>query len=478
MASVYKRNGKWIASYLGADGLWHAKTAGTEKSMAMQIANKLENEARLRREGFITADQDVAKNAGGLPLTAHIADWLSAMLNRGATPKHAHLSAGRVSALAEGCKFDRLPEIHAGKVSSWLADRRKAGMSTATSNHHLVAAKGFCHWAVKDGRINSNPLAHIDGLNAKTDARHSRRALTASELIALLHSARNAPVRFGMTGEARATLYQLAVETGLRVSELRSLTAGSFSLTGESPSITVAAGYTKNRQHATLPLRMDTAAIMAEYLAGKTPRALAFTMPPNNKTASMLRADLADARQAYLNASQSPTERTDREGDTFCTYRDDAGRCADFHALRHTFISNLAAGGIHPKTAQQLARHSTITLTMDRYSHVFRGDVAKALDVLPSLTPDTEAESLRATGTTDTGSFQRAENALKTGGKNVPFGATACHQESSDMDATKPAPDAENTHVSRERPEWDSNPRIADLQSAPLVHSGIRPARG
>jgi hypothetical protein len=37
----------------------------------------------------------------------------------------------------------------------------------------------------------------------------------------------------------------------------------------------------------------------------------------------------------------------------------------DLYALRHTFISNLAAGGVHPKTAQGLARHSTITLTMD-----------------------------------------------------------------------------------------------------------------
>src|SRR4051812_23087313 len=28
------------------------------------------------------------------------------------------------------------------------------------------------------------------------------------------------------------------------------------------------------------------------------------------------------------------------------------------------------------------------------------------------------------------------------------------------------------------RPEWDSNPRITDLQSVPLVHLGIRPGRG
>ena len=34
------------------------------------------------------------------------------------------------------------------------------------------------------------------------------------------------------------------------------------------------------------------------------------------------------------------------------------------------------------KTAQALARHSTITLTMDRYSHSLIGEQAEALDVL------------------------------------------------------------------------------------------------
>ncbi len=72
---------------------------------------------------------------------------------------------------------------------------------------------------------------------------------------------------------------------------------------------------------------------------------------------------------------------------------------ADFHSLRHTFISNLVAGGVHPKLAQQLARHSTITLTMDRYSHVGLLDMNAALESLPTFT--SESQSLRATGTTD-----------------------------------------------------------------------------
>jgi site-specific recombinase XerD len=47
-------------------------------------------------------------------------------------------------------------------------------------------------------------------------------------------------------------------------------------------------------------------------------------------------------------------------------YRDRDGGVADFHSLRHTFVTNLVNAGVAPKDAKELVRHSTITLTMDR----------------------------------------------------------------------------------------------------------------
>ena len=49
--------------------------------------------------------------------------------------------------------------------------------------------------------------------------------------------------------------------------------------------------------------------------------------------------------------------------------------------------------------AQQLARHSTVTLTMDRYSQVGLLDMTTALELLPLVTP--ESQTMRATGTRD-----------------------------------------------------------------------------
>jgi len=39
------------------------------------------------------------------------------------------------------------------------------------------------------------------------------------------------------------------------------------------------------------------------------------------------------------------------------------------------------AANVHPKIIQQVMRHSTIKLTMNRYTHVFAGDEARGQPV-------------------------------------------------------------------------------------------------
>jgi hypothetical protein len=81
-------------------------------------------------------------------------------------------------------------------------------------------------------------------------------------------------------------------------------------------------------------------------------------------------------------------------------YQDDDGRYAEFHALRHTSLTNLANSGAAVEVVQTLARHSTITLTMDRYAHVVLHQQVAALDgLLPLPTLRTDREVLSATGT-------------------------------------------------------------------------------
>lgn len=58
---------------------------------------------------------------------------------------------------------------------------------------------------------------------------------------------------------------------------------------------------------------------------------------------------------------------------------------ADLHALRHSYITSLANAGVAPKVVQLLARHSTIRLTMDRYTHVGSKAMLDAVATLPDL---------------------------------------------------------------------------------------------
>jgi len=112
----------------------------------------------------------------------------------------------------------------------------------------------------------------------------------------------------------------------------------------------------------------------------------------------MLRAELSHARAAWIADAKVPEVQAERERSSFLVYRDDAGQVVDFHALRHTFISNLARGGVHPKLAQALARHSDINLTMNRNTHTTQGEQSDALAALPNLSaPQRQGEI--ATGT-------------------------------------------------------------------------------
>ena len=67
------------------------------------------------------------------------------------------------------------------------------------------------------------------------------------------------------------------------------------------------------------------------------------------------------------------------------TAEDREGQQADFHALRHTFLSRLGRSGASATVMQRLARHSTVGLTLDRYTHAGLFDLQTAVEKLPPL---------------------------------------------------------------------------------------------
>lgn len=350
----------------------------------------------------------LAEHLDGAPENSGYRQHLTA---KGNTPGHVEKTCARARRLLDGCGFVFWSDISASRLTAFLHDLQDdtadengnttRGISAQTRNYYLGAFKSFCRWMVKDGRASESPVAHLDALNARTDRRLVRRALDVDEIRWLLDAARNGPDRYGMTGPERAMLYRVALETGLRRGELASLTRSSFALDGERPVVSVAAAYSKHRREDALPLRPDTAVELRDILAVKLPGAAAFNLPKDRHDSSaMFQADLAAARTAWIQDAASQG-RKDREGTSFLSAVDASGRTVDFHALRHTCGSLLAASGAHPKVAQSIMRHSDINLTLSRYSHVYAGQEASAVAALPDLDAAPVKQSAKATGTND-----------------------------------------------------------------------------
>jgi integrase len=345
----------------------------------MELTRWLEHVPRSLLDRFVgigLLDRDRA--VGSKSLSQHLDDFAESLRRGKSTDKHVDQTAARVRSVLEGCGFFVWSDIRAERVEQYLVKLRSNGLSIQTSNYYLAALQSFARWMVRNHRATESPVAHLRRLNSQTDRRHDRRALEVDEVRRLLASTEAASERYGMTGPERALLYRLAIETGLRANELRSLTAGSFDLS--HCTVTVLAGYSKHRREDVLPLRPDTAASLKVFLAGKLPGAKAFGgryRDLTDKTSKMIEADLAEAGIQYV---------------------DTAGRYADMHSLRHTCGSWLAANGVHPKIAQVIMRHSDINLTMSRYTHTLHGQEAEAVAKLPDLSlPDRQAQ--RATGT-------------------------------------------------------------------------------
>ncbi len=152
------------------------------------------------------------------------------------------------------------------------------------------------------------------------------------------------------------------------------------------------AGYSKRRREDTQVLHPEIARRLDAWLATKPISARTICYFPvsdkvpggvDRKTAKMMRLDLGAARVQWIKEAETAKEKEAREKTDFLSYCDENGQYADFHSNRHTFITNLSRAGVSPRTAQDLARHSDIRLTMGIYTHIGLSDRVTAIDLLP-----------------------------------------------------------------------------------------------
>lgn len=317
------------------------------------------------------------------PVEEHIAEYQTHMIAKARSEKHVAETVRLITNVVTECRYRLLADLQAGsdRLEEYLAGRRQSGSSHRTVNADLIAVRSFCRWLISKKRMHQDLTEGLVRLSEDEDRRLERRSLTdgeAQELIAATF--RSQRVYRHLTGEDRAVLYMLAQRTGLRRKELRSLTPASFELQSSPPVVRLRAAVSKRRKRDILPLSAELTRAVAGYLARKDRQQPVWPGSWWQRAAEMLRLDLAEAGIEPV---------------------DEDGYVLDFHGQRTTFITSLARAGVSPATAQKLARHSDINLTMGTYTRLQMEDLLVAVEKLPLLRPTADTEA----------SVQSAENA-------------------------------------------------------------------
>lgn len=290
------------------------------------------------------------RDAAVTPLSDHLSAYLDDLRTKGRDEMYVYNVEKRIEKLLSACRWEYPRHVTADSFVGWRsANRDKAAK---TLNEYLDAMRGLLKWMIRQGRLESNPLAVVGTVETRGREVRQRRAFTDSQLYQLVTVA---------TPERRA-LYLLAAFSGLRKAELESLTWADVCLNGEGSSVTVRASMTKNHKMALLPLHQDaTEALRAIQPACADSCAPVFARVP---WAYQFREDLAKAG---------------------IPYKDGQGRQADFHALRHTLATNLARAGVQPRVAMEVMRHSDMKLTAKTYTDATQLSTYAAIKSLPSL---------------------------------------------------------------------------------------------
>jgi integrase len=352
MASLrQKPSGRWEARYRDARGGLHARTFGTKTEARRWAA---EAEADVRRGEWL--DPKLARTS-----FRHWADeYLATIVHLRTVTRGDYERALRTHVLPV---FGEQPIafIEQVDVRRFMAEKQASGLAPKSLQKIRLVFRQVLELARGSGAIKTNPC---DGVRLPRAVQAEPIFLSAEHVEVLAHATR----------PPYDVLVRVAAATGLRPSELCGLRVGRLNLlkgtleVAEALTVVdgkVEVGPTKSYARRTVGLPRSICDDLTAHLAVRTadearplqPRDFVFTAPKGGP----LRRDLL-----YKRFFQPAVRR--------------AGLPAGLrlHDLRHTCASLLVQLGAHPKAIQERLGHSSITVTMDVYGHLFPS-VAEAL---------------------------------------------------------------------------------------------------
>lgn len=362
---VTRRVRKWYGKYRDPSGALRKVPLCEDKQAAQAMLTDIVRSVEREKAGII----DAVSRCLADKVSGHVKKYRTHLESKGRSESHISETVRLISNIVTECRVSILSELQTAddQIEQHLTERRRAGSSHRTVNADLAAIRSFCRWLLKRQRMHRDPTIALQKLNESEDRRLERRALTDEEAEKLMSSTLDSKKIFRkLKGHDRAFLYLLAQRTGLRRSELRSLTPGSFDFSSEPATVSVQAANSKRRKFDRLPLSLAVSLVIEEYVRDKSKDQPVWPGSWWQHSAEMIRRDLTEAK---------------------IPIQDEEGRVMDFHGQRTTFITALSRAGLSPALAQKLARHSDIKLTMGTYTQLDMTELGQAVERLPSLTP-------------------------------------------------------------------------------------------
>ena len=383
MSRVAKR--KWSKCVEQPDGTTKAITGKTSKYYGWlngkRIALAIDKTASERMLAKMIQRQE--RGAAGMVdaksqtqnIALHVEDYRNDLEIRGRDDTYIDTTIRRLNILIRECGWATLPTITLDSLMTWGAKAKVNGKAPKTLNQYASAAISLCNWCVArtPPRLYQNPLSDFEPLKHGNADIRPRRAFGVDEVRRLLAAA----------PEKRRRIYWLAVTTGLRRNELRSLQWGDLRIDNTTrPFIQLRVEQTKAARADTVALRPDVAEMLGSIRPESRQRGeQVFETIPTIQT---FRRDLKSAGIPDVDAD---------------------GRRADFHSLRTTFNTTLAEVGISSIARRTAMRVTSEKLVNDVYLDQDQLPRWDAVERLPSFAaearPGIERTAAVVTGTHD-----------------------------------------------------------------------------
>ena len=243
---------------------------------------------------------------------------------------------------------------------------QERGNSTATRNLRLAAIKSVMAFHASRSPEHLDTIARISAIPVKKTPKPQMTFLTSLEAQALL----DAIPAGTWTGRRDRAMFTLAIQTGLRLSEVTGLQIASLHL-GAAPHVACTG---KGRKNRTTPLTLATAALLERYLRERATRPGQALFPGPRGDA--LSADAVQHRLALHLTSAT------------ASHPGLAGKHVTVHTLRHTAAMRFLEAGVDTAViALWLGHESTATTSI--YLHADMNIKRAALD--RTRQPDTPA---------------------------------------------------------------------------------------